>query len=117
MPLNIKLLPPTKVTLPIAPLKYQRKICQFERRYLAKGGVHEYLVTTSSLRYLVREFCYFRCHGWCLESNEPQTIHYCMWEGRSYAISTLVGWGNRKHKNFKRIDRICLVEVEDRKYS
>lgn len=112
--LNIQLTPPEKVTLPKAPLKYRRKISPKERLFLTKEGERDYMLTMSALRYLVSEFCYFRCHGWCAESDEPQTIHYCLWEGRQYTISTLVGWRNRKSPNSKRIDRICLVEVSYR---
>ncbi len=71
-------------------------------------------VTLGAYRFLAKKHTYKVVNGYCSATDEPLKIHYCRFNGIEYEIAVMEGAFNRKHRNFKRPDKVCICSVEIR---
>ena len=77
-------------------------------------AIYENRVVIAAYHYFVNEHTFYVEKGTCAVSCEQCRIHHCLWNGKVYLISVLVGAYNKKHKNYNRIDKISLCHAENR---
>jgi hypothetical protein len=76
--------------------------------------IFENRVTLAAYHFLATQCCFYIEKAWCCKTDEELRIHHCLWKGKRYEIAVMNGAFNRRHKNFKRIDKVCLAHVENR---
>lgn len=79
-----------------------------------KRDIFQNRVVSAATYYFVK-FCTFYVEkAWCSLTDEQLSIHHCRYDGVNYKIAVIQGAFIRKHKNFKRLDKISFTDVETR---
>ena len=79
-----------------------------------KREIFDNRIVAAGCHFLVKYCSFFTEQGWCCATDEELIIHHCLWNETKYEVAVLKGAFNRKHKNFKRIDKLALTEIENR---
>lgn len=79
-----------------------------------KAEIFENRVAMAAYNYLVKEHTFYKEKAWCCHTNEELRVHHCLYNGIKYEIAVMRGAFDRKHKNYRRVDKVCICAVENR---
>lgn len=103
------------VTFPVLPKLFSKADPVISR--LTKPSqkeIYDNRVSIAAYYYLVERCTFYIEEGWCTKTNEELRIHHCIWQANRYEIAVMNGALDRKHKNFKRVDKVCICAIENR---
>lgn len=102
------------IELPLKPNYFHYADCIISKMNKpTKAEIFENRVAMSAYYFLIKEHTFYKEKAWCSHTHEELRVHHCLYNDIKYEIAVMRGAFNRKHKNFKRVDKVCICAVEN----